>query len=187
MVEQYRATTTTASPWLWTKSPIIYGGSATITSIPPGVTGSALQIGASGSMSRRVVTNGTVTVENYYLTTAGAVVGGITVNANSTTTFATTSDKRRKILYGVNEDVTGLIENAIDAGAAQLAAFKETPNEKSYMMVAQILNEFFPGAVVEGGDDALNEPWMVDSNFVVPALMVAISQLTKRLKIIESK
>ncbi|MEC4192324.1 hypothetical protein VSP75_14180 [Escherichia coli] len=68
-----------------------------------------------------------------------------------------------------------------------MAAFKETPNEKSYMMVAQILNEFFPGAVVEGGDDALNEPWMVDSNFVVPALMVAISQLTKRLKIIESK
>ncbi len=187
MVDQYRATTATASPWSWTKSPIFYGGTSTITSLPSGIAGAALQIGASGSISRRVVTAGAVTVENYYLTTAGAVVGGITVNANSTTTFATTSDERRKNLHGVNEDVARIIEDAVDAGAAQLAAFKESPEDQSYMMVAQILNDYFPGAVIKGGDDPYDEPWMVDSNFVVPALMIAVAQLTKRVRELEGK
>ena len=55
------------------------------------------------------------------------------------------------------------------------------------MMIAQILHKHFPQAVVEGGEDEFNEPWMVDSSFVVPALMIAISQLTKRVKDLEGR
>ena len=186
MLDQYRATTSSASPWVWSKNPVFYGGTSTITALPAGVTGAALQIGASGSASRRLVTTGAVTVENYYQTSATGIVGGITVNAGGTTTFATTSDERRKDLYGVSEDVTSLIESAVDDGAAQLAAFKGS-DEKSYMMIAQILHKHFPQAVVEGGEDEFNEPWMVDPSFVVPALMIAISQLTKRVKDLEGR
>ncbi len=109
------------------------------------------------------------------------------MGAGSSTTFATTSDMRRKDTYGVHEDVAELISSAVADGAAQLASFKESPDDKYYMMMAQILHKHFPQAVTVGGDDEMKNPWMVDSSFVVPALMVAVAQLTERVKELDNK
>ncbi|WP_286876678.1 MULTISPECIES: hypothetical protein [Pantoea] len=183
--EMYRATTSAASPWNWTRNPIFFGGSTALTALPTGLSGGLLQMGAAGSPSRRIVASGALTVENYIL--GGAIVGGITVNANGSTTFATTSDERRKDLHGVSESVADAIERAVDDGAAQLASFKENPDEKFYMMIAQTLYKHFPQAVVVGGVDENLDPWQVDSSFVVPAMMIAISQLNKRIRELEDK
>ncbi len=65
--------------------------------------------------------------------------------------------------------------------------YKENPDEKFYMMIAQTLYKHFPQAVVVGGDDENLDPWQVDSSFVVPAMMIAISQLNKRIRELEKK
>lgn len=178
--ELYRATTISGGPYNWTKLPVILGGAATITSLPPGVSGAARQIAASGSASERIVANGAFTVASYYNTTNG-IIGNITMSATGTS-FGTTSDERLKIRHGIQyENPVEIIKNIVESGGVDFSAFASEPEKIMPMLMAQSLKGIAPYCVIDGeGDDPEDKdfvPYSVDYSRLVPLLLLAIHAL----------
>ena len=57
---------------------------------------------------------------------------------------------------------------------------------KHYGFIAQELNEAYPDAVCEGGDDPVTEPWMIGQECLIPVLVKAIQELKARVEELEN-
>jgi hypothetical protein len=85
------------------------------------------------------------------------------------------------------------VQPAPDAGTIfdnlQVRSFdwRESKEHKRYGFVAQELQQHFPEAVYEGGEDPETDPWTYDPVKLVPLLIKEIQSLRQRVKELEAK
>jgi hypothetical protein len=67
--------------------------------------------------------------------------------------------------------------------------FVKSPEKQVVGFIAQELAEVFPEAVVRGDDNSevIEKQWMVDASKLIPAMLLEIQSLRKRIKDIEDE
>lgn len=142
--------------------------------------------GVDGSVREDVYTNSNGRAQAFRFIagttdSSSRAVGAIMIDGGANKTeYLTTSDTRLKIAHGVTRYMPELVQAAVQAGAAQYAAFKTDPSTVYPMCMAQVLSKYFPEAVYVGS--GTDDPWMVDSSKLVPALMIAVAQLSSTVE-----
>lgn len=167
---------------------VLQGSLATTTSpgYPP--YGTTLGIGLWGASGRVFISqdafsywNTTNATANNFVVFAvnGVAVGGIATNGSSTTLFNTTSD------YRLKQDIEPMVE-AVDR-VRQLKpscfAFKADPDTRVDGLIAHEVQTVCPYAVsgTKDGEDMQQ----LDNSKLVPLLIGAVQELTRRLELLE--
>lgn len=175
------------TPRIWAYGAVLQGGT---TADQTNGRASMLQIAPNNFGQIRVVTGSTANhTPMRFVSNQTAEVGSITMTSTATA-FNTTSDERLKDLHGDVPDALDIIQNMIDDGAVQMAAFKLEPEKVYPMLVAQRVAKSCDYAVTKGEGEYGEEgfiPDMVDYSKLVPLLFAAIMQLKAKLDGCESK
>ena len=175
------------TPRRWSYSAVLMGGTSTDQT---NGRASMLQIAPNNFGQIRVVTDSTSNhTPMRFVSNQTTEVGSIAMTSTATV-FNTTSDERLKDLHGDVPDALGIIQNMIDDGAVQMAAFKLEPEKVYPMLVAQRVAKSCDYAVTKGEGEYGEEgfiPDMVDYSKLVPLLFAAIMQLKAKLDECESK
>lgn len=175
------------TPRSWAYSAVLMGGTSTDQT---NGRASMLQIAPNNFGQIRVVTGNTSNhTPMRFVSNQTTDVGSIAMTSTATV-FNTTSDERLKDLHGDVPDALGIIQNMIDNGAVQMAAFKLEPEKVYPMLVAQRVAKSCDYAVTKGEGEYGEEgfiPDMVDYSKLVPLLFAAIMQLKTKLDECESK
>jgi hypothetical protein len=103
--------------------------------------------------------------------------GGIQQVNATTIAFPTTSDARRKKNI-VDAPDQGAV---IDALVVREFEFSCEPDVKRIGFIAQEVFDIVPGAVTVGGDDADQNPWMIDYARLLPLAIAEIKSLRQRV------
>jgi Chaperone of endosialidase len=108
-------------------------------------------------------------------------LGGINRAGTAAVAYATSSDARLK--DSITDSETGLdallmlrVRDFVFSGDDQV----------QHGFVAQEVNEVYPAAVLQGGDDPATNPWLIEYGRLTPLLVRAIQQLTARLEALEA-
>jgi hypothetical protein len=105
------------------------------------------------------------------------VNGSITRNGTNTIAFNTTSDKRLK--ENIQESTIGL------AALMQLKVYDYTwkgTGDPAHGFIAQEVQDVYAYAVREGGDNPVEEPWMIEYGRLTPLLVRAVQQQQVQLR-----
>lgn len=123
----------------------------------------------------------TQTVNNRFISFArpdGTEIGSVRQTSSSGVGFNTTSDIRLKTnIVTTNYGLENLLQ--IDVMDYH---YKADTTAIQTGFIAQQLNEHFPEAVSEGGEDALADPWMVDYGKVTPLLVKAVQEQQEQIE-----
>lgn len=176
-VNTYHATG--SSPRGFVKDALVLGGS----SLSAG-SQSVIQISPQNFAQIRYAVTGTSSNTPLLFTNANGTVGSVGMSATATV-YATTSDERLKVRYGKDfSDALKVIDELVDTGAVDFAAFKSDPDNVQAMFMAQSLQRIAPYAVLEGeGENPHSEefsPKSVDYSKLVPLLIIALHKLAHR-------
>lgn len=145
---------------------------------------SVIQISPQNFAQIRYAVTGTSSNTPLLFTNANGTVGSVGMSATATV-YATTSDERLKVRYGKDfSDALKVIDELVDTGAVDFAAFKSDPDNVQAMFMAQSLQRIAPYAVLEGeGENPHSEefsPKSVDYSKLVPLLIIALHKLAHR-------
>lgn len=169
------------TPRSWSYGAVLMGGTSTDQT---NGRASMLQIAPNNFGQIRVVTGSTSNhTPMRFVSNQTTEVGSIAMTSTATV-FNTASDERLKDLHGNVPDALGIIQNMIDDGAVQMAAFKLEPEKVYPMLVAQRVAKSCDYAVTKGEGEYGEEgfiPDMVDYSKLIPLLFAAIMQLKAKL------
>jgi len=126
----------------------------------------------------RLEDNGTILAVQAIIVNQNGLVGSITTTG-STTAYNTTSDYRLKQDI---EPLTGAVDRVIQLKPASFA-FKTAPDTRVDGLIAHEVQEVCPQAVVGERDGP--EMQQVDYSKLVPLLIGAVQELTRRLELLE--
>jgi hypothetical protein len=107
---------------------------------------------------------------------ASVAVGAITRNGTNTVAYGTSSDERLK--EQISDASLGL-EELLQLKVRQYN-YKQD-DRREHGLIAQEVQGIYPLAVIEGGDDAHLEPWMIDYGRLTPLLIKAVQDLAAQV------
>lgn len=169
-----------STPRTWTMKSQTYYGTAALTN--PAPLTSIVQRGINNfAQDKFVVAAANSHFPVIFANVTNGQIGTIGMNA-TTTSYNTTSDERLKNEHGPMPGAMALVQQMVDGGAVQLAAFKSMPDDVRPMALAQRLYEIYPWAVTPGHGEPGDEdfvPWQVDYSQLVPLLLIAVGSLIK--------
>jgi len=114
---------------------------------------------------------------------SSATQGTIECSGGGSVAYNTTSDERLK------EDIQDHTASEWDAlKAIKVRDYKWKRSGKSDVgFIAQELNEHWPEAVYEGGDDVSQDPWSVDYGKLTPILTKALQEAMEKIENLEAE
>ena len=114
---------------------------------------------------------------------SSATQGTIECSGGGSVAYNTTSDERLK------EDIQDHTASEWDAlKAIKVRDYKWKRSGKSDVgFIAQELNEHWPEAVHEGGDDVSQDPWSVDYGKLTPILTKALQEAMEKIENLEAE
>ncbi|KAA0993382.1 tail fiber domain-containing protein [Dyadobacter aurulentus] len=130
---------------------------------------------------RGAVNNGDVFVR--FGTTNITNLGAIVRNG-SNVAFAATSDRRLK------ENIKNThftISDLMKVGVVDYNYISDQAKTATTGFIAQDLYKIYPDAVIKGGDDAKNKPWLVDYSKITPLLVKAVQDQQKKIELLEAQ